>query len=235
MSAEVTSRPLLKLVVGNALTLATAYLGAGVVVESLRRLYPSRNVLTLSFALDALPAQILSACGLLEPLREAYCRDASARPGCGPFSAGRPWPSFFCWPRCLDFSGFWRGPQFAAKTHLVNDSRPAGSASCPSRNFGKSGGGRGVIGTSRPPFFFRRPQRSRRRRALAATRFAEGASVTLALGLSRLRPWPRGKSPRLWGRSAPSWWARCPSPQGSPHGCRGVPWPRRAASCHRRQ
>ena len=81
MSAEVTSRPLLKLVVGNALTLATGYLGAGVVVECLRRLYPSRNVLTLSFALDALPAQILSACGLLEPLREAYLQGRLSEAG----------------------------------------------------------------------------------------------------------------------------------------------------------
>jgi hypothetical protein len=72
VSAEVSPRPLLKWVVGNALTLAAAYLGVGVVVESIRRVYPSRNVLTLSFALDALPAQVLSACGLLEPLREAY-------------------------------------------------------------------------------------------------------------------------------------------------------------------
>ncbi len=61
-----------RVVVSNALTLAVAYLGVGLVVESLRRLYPSRSVLTLSFALDALPAQALSLCGLLGPLREAY-------------------------------------------------------------------------------------------------------------------------------------------------------------------
>ena len=56
----------------NALTLAVGYLAVGVLVESLRRLYPSRGVLTLSFALDALPAQVLSLCGFLEPLRDAY-------------------------------------------------------------------------------------------------------------------------------------------------------------------
>jgi hypothetical protein len=65
-------RPLVRLVAGNALTLAAGYLAAGLLVESVRRLYPSRTVLTLSFALDALPAQVLSFCGLLGPLREAY-------------------------------------------------------------------------------------------------------------------------------------------------------------------
>jgi hypothetical protein len=66
------ARPVVRLVVSNALTLAAGYLGVGVLVESLRRVYPSRSVLTLSFALDALPAQVLSACGLLEPIRDAY-------------------------------------------------------------------------------------------------------------------------------------------------------------------
>jgi hypothetical protein len=72
VSAEASARPLVRVVVGNALTLAAVYLGVGVLVESLRRLYPSRSVLTLSFALDALPAQVLSLCGLLDPLREYY-------------------------------------------------------------------------------------------------------------------------------------------------------------------
>ena len=63
---------LARVVVANALALAVAYLGAGLVVETIRRVYPSRGVLTLSFALDALPAQALSLCGLLGPLREAY-------------------------------------------------------------------------------------------------------------------------------------------------------------------
>lgn len=72
MSAEATARPLARLVVGNALTLAVVYLGVGLLVETLRRLYPSRGILTLSFALDALPAQVLSLCGLLDPLRESY-------------------------------------------------------------------------------------------------------------------------------------------------------------------
>jgi hypothetical protein len=74
VSAEVTSRPLLKLVVGNALTLAACYLGVGVLVESIRRVYPSRNVLTL-------PAQVLSVCGLLEPLREAYLQGKLSEAG----------------------------------------------------------------------------------------------------------------------------------------------------------
>ena len=64
--------PLTRLVATNALTLAAGYLGVGVLVEAVRRLYPSRGVLGLSFALDALPARALSLCGLLEPLREAY-------------------------------------------------------------------------------------------------------------------------------------------------------------------
>jgi len=63
---------LAQLVVANALALAAGYLALGLLVESLRRLYPSRGVLTLSFALDALPAQALSLCGLLTPLRAAY-------------------------------------------------------------------------------------------------------------------------------------------------------------------
>jgi len=56
----------------SALTLAAGYFCVGLLVETLRRLYPSHSVLTLSFALDALPARALSFCGLLEPLREAY-------------------------------------------------------------------------------------------------------------------------------------------------------------------
>ncbi|MGO9832301.1 MAG: hypothetical protein ACLPJH_19385 [Myxococcaceae bacterium] len=73
MSVRAGSPPALaRVVLSNALGLAVGYLGLGLLVESLRRLYPSRGVLTLSFALDALPAQALSLCGLLEPLREAY-------------------------------------------------------------------------------------------------------------------------------------------------------------------
>jgi len=63
---------LAQLVVANALALAAGYLALGLLVESARRLYPSRGVLTLSFALDALPAEALALCGLLGPLREAY-------------------------------------------------------------------------------------------------------------------------------------------------------------------
>jgi hypothetical protein len=72
MTAEARPRPLAQLVALNALTLAVGYLAVGVLVESVRRFYPSRGVLTLSFALDALPAQVLSLCGFLEPLRDAY-------------------------------------------------------------------------------------------------------------------------------------------------------------------
>ena len=64
--------PLLRLVVGNALLLAAAYFAVGLLVETLRRFYPARSVLTVSFALDALPARVLSILGLLEPLRDAY-------------------------------------------------------------------------------------------------------------------------------------------------------------------
>lgn len=64
--------PLLRLVVGNALALAAGYLAVGLVVETLRRIYPARTVLTVSFALDALPARVLAILGLLEPLRDAY-------------------------------------------------------------------------------------------------------------------------------------------------------------------
>jgi hypothetical protein len=72
VSASAQPQPLVRLVVANALTLAAGYLAVGLVVESIRRLYPSRGVLSLSFALDALPAQVLSLLGALSPLREAY-------------------------------------------------------------------------------------------------------------------------------------------------------------------
>jgi len=72
VSRAVPARPLVRLVVLNALTLSAGYLTVGLVVECVRRLYPSRGVLTLSFALDALPAEVLSLFGLLGPLREAY-------------------------------------------------------------------------------------------------------------------------------------------------------------------
>jgi hypothetical protein len=72
VSVQAKGRPLSRLVAANALTLAAGYLAVGLLVESIRRLYPSRAVLTLSFALDALPAQVLSFLGLLGPLREAY-------------------------------------------------------------------------------------------------------------------------------------------------------------------
>ncbi len=72
MSRPLPAAPLVRLVVLNALTLSAGYLIIGLVVECIRRLYPSRGVLTLSFALDALPAEVLSLCGLLGPLREGY-------------------------------------------------------------------------------------------------------------------------------------------------------------------
>jgi hypothetical protein len=72
VNPEGPERSIVQLTALNALTLAVGYLGVGVLVESLRRLYPSRGVLTLSFALDALPAQVLSLLGFLEPLRDAY-------------------------------------------------------------------------------------------------------------------------------------------------------------------
>jgi hypothetical protein len=64
--------PLLRVLAGHALLLSAGYLAVGLAVETLRRIYPSRTVLTLSFALDALPARVLGLVGLLEPLREAY-------------------------------------------------------------------------------------------------------------------------------------------------------------------
>ncbi len=72
MSHAAPAPPLLRLVVLNALTLSAGYLTVGLLVECVRRLYPSRGVLTLSFALDALPAEVLQVCGFLGPLREAY-------------------------------------------------------------------------------------------------------------------------------------------------------------------
>ncbi len=82
------SARLAQLVVSNALALAAAYLAVGLLVESLRRLYPSRGVLTLSFALDALPAEALKLCGLLEPLREAYLQGQLGEVGLRAIFAG---------------------------------------------------------------------------------------------------------------------------------------------------
>ena len=88
MTAGVARPRLARVVVGNALALAAGYLAAGLVVESIRRLYPSRSILTLSFALDALPAQALSLCGLLEPLREAYLQGQLGEAGLRAIFAG---------------------------------------------------------------------------------------------------------------------------------------------------
>lgn len=100
-----SSRPLVQLVAGNALTLAAGYLGVGVLVESLRRVYPSRSVLTLSFALDALPAQVLSACGFLEPLRDAYLQGRVSEAGLRAIFGGTALAVIFSLAALLGFIG----------------------------------------------------------------------------------------------------------------------------------
>jgi hypothetical protein len=64
--------PLVQIMLGNSFLLSGLYLCVGLLVECLRRLHPSEAVVRASIALDRLPAGVLDAVGLLEPIREAY-------------------------------------------------------------------------------------------------------------------------------------------------------------------
>lgn len=60
----------------NAFLLSAMYLVLGVLLEAGRRFLPAnllgRIAMRLSLALDALPARVLDAVGLLDPIRVAY-------------------------------------------------------------------------------------------------------------------------------------------------------------------
>ena len=69
MSAPV---PLWRVMGANSFLLSVLYLALGTGVELGRRLAPSRPLLRVSLALDALPARAMELVGVLEPLRQAY-------------------------------------------------------------------------------------------------------------------------------------------------------------------
>lgn len=64
--------PMLSIMAGNAFLLSIIYLSVGLVVEVLRRYFPSRLLMRLSLSLDSLPARALEVLGLMQPLSEAY-------------------------------------------------------------------------------------------------------------------------------------------------------------------
>jgi hypothetical protein len=70
---DLTGRPpLFRMMMGNASLLSLVYLGAGLLVEVVRRAHPAPWVLQLTLVLDSLPARTLSLFGAMEPLRDAY-------------------------------------------------------------------------------------------------------------------------------------------------------------------
>ncbi len=64
--------PLLRIMLGNAFLLSGIYLVLGLVVEVLRRWFPSERADTLSLTLDALPGNVLMLLGVMPKLRELY-------------------------------------------------------------------------------------------------------------------------------------------------------------------
>lgn len=66
---------LFQAMLANAVLLSLMYLGIGLVVEVLLRVYPSNGVVTTSLVIDSLPARVLDGLGLLPRLTEAYAYD----------------------------------------------------------------------------------------------------------------------------------------------------------------
>jgi hypothetical protein len=64
--------PLTRLMLGNATLLSVLYLAFGVAIEAVVRWTNARWAERLSFALDALPAQVLGLLRLSNPIRQAY-------------------------------------------------------------------------------------------------------------------------------------------------------------------
>jgi len=67
--------PLLQIMLGNSFLLSGIYLAAGLCLELVGRIHPTKTVVRLSIALDRLPAGVLDTVGLLDPLREAYLQN----------------------------------------------------------------------------------------------------------------------------------------------------------------
>jgi hypothetical protein len=64
--------PLLRIMLGNAFLLSGLYLGLGLVVEVMRRWFPSERVDMISLTLDSLPGRVLMLLGVMPKLRELY-------------------------------------------------------------------------------------------------------------------------------------------------------------------
>jgi len=64
--------PLLDIMLGNAFLLSGVYLSLGLVVEVLRRWFPSERVDTVSLTLDSLPGRVLMLLGVMPKLRELH-------------------------------------------------------------------------------------------------------------------------------------------------------------------
>jgi len=64
--------PLLRIMLGNALLLSGIYLFLGLVVEVLRRWFPSERVDTFSLTLDSLPGRVLILLRVMPRLRELH-------------------------------------------------------------------------------------------------------------------------------------------------------------------
>ncbi|MFN0062133.1 MAG: hypothetical protein ACKVPX_06430 [Myxococcaceae bacterium] len=60
------------LVANNGFLLSAAYLGVGVVAETLYRIHPTPTLVRALFALEQTPGQVLAFVGGLEPLRRGY-------------------------------------------------------------------------------------------------------------------------------------------------------------------
>ena len=67
--------PLLSILLGNAFLLSGIYLGVGLAMELLRRIYPMEWMDVAAVAMDRLPARVLLLVGVLPKLRELYIED----------------------------------------------------------------------------------------------------------------------------------------------------------------
>lgn len=64
--------PVFKISLTNASILSALYLGIGVLVELLRKIWNPRWIDQVSLSLEAFPARTLALLGLFEPLRAAW-------------------------------------------------------------------------------------------------------------------------------------------------------------------
>jgi hypothetical protein len=61
-----------RLVGGNAFLLSLVYLGAGLIAELLRHVYPTRGVSHVLAVLEQTPGRALEMLGVMDRMREAY-------------------------------------------------------------------------------------------------------------------------------------------------------------------